>query len=276
MRTVRLIVAYDGTEFSGFQRQRGVRTVQEELEIAASRMACERVIIRGAGRTDAGVHARCQVAAFRTEADISDRGWRLGMTGMLPRSIVVTDARYVQDNFDPRTASSGKRYRYSLLVGPDRDPLLRHCLWHIYDGFDVDRMEREAASFVGTHDFAAFRAADCERKTTVRTVFRVAVTRTAERPDIVHIDVEGTAFLKNMVRVMAGTLVDVGRGKLEPGVVAARIADRDRTRSGMTAPPHGLSLEQVYLREAWRVPDDPLPLVPPYAAPFLEPPVEAP
>ena len=275
MRTVRLIVSYDGTDFSGFQRQRGVPTVQEELEIAASRMACERVTVRGAGRTDAGVHARAQVTAFRTEASIADRGWRLGLSGLLPHSIAITDARYVQDTFDPRRAAAGKWYRYLVLASPHRNPLLRHRVWHIFDPLDFERMRAEASSFLGTHDFAAFRAADCERTNTVRTMFRVEVSRAGDDDELIAIDVEGTAFLKNMVRVIAGTLVDVGRGKLRPGVVAARLADRDRTRSGMTAPPQGLCLEQVFLKDEWRLENDPLPPCPAYAARYLDPVVEA-
>lgn len=272
MPTVRLIVRYDGTDFSGWQRQRGVPTVQEEIETAASVMACERVIVRGAGRTDAGVHAHGQLAAFRTEATIPDYGWRMGLTGRLPRSIAIVDARQVQDDFDPRRASAGKRYRYLIISSPHRDPLLRDRAWHLWGDLDVELMRREAVALVGTHDFAAFRAADCERETTVRTLFRVEVLdRWQGRDDLIAIEVEGTAFLKNMVRVIVGTLVDVGRKRLPPGTVVKRLADHDRTLSGMTAPAQGLYLDEVFIKDDWRVADDPLRPCPPYAARYLFP-----
>lgn len=272
MPTVRLIVRYDGTDFSGWQRQRGVPTVQEAIEVAAGVMACERVTVRGAGRTDAGVHAHGQLAAFRTAAVIPEYGWRLGLTGRLPRSIGITDARLVQEDFDPRRASAGKRYRYLILSSPHRDPLLRDRAWHLWGDLDVGLMRREAAALVGSHDFAAFRAADCERETTVRTLFRVEVTeRWQGRDDLIAVEVEGTAFLKNMVRVIVGTLVDVGRGRLPPGTVARRLADRDRTLSGMTAPPQGLYLDEVFIKDEWRVSDDPLRPCPSYAARYLQP-----
>ena len=272
MPTVRLIVRYDGTEFSGWQRQRGVPTVQEEIETAASAMACERITVRGAGRTDAGVHAHGQLAAFKTAANIPEHGWRMGLTGRLPLSIGITDARYVQDDFDPRRASAGKRYRYLILSSTHRDPLLRDRVWHLWGDLDVELMRREAVAFAGTHDFAAFRAADCERETTVRTLFRVEVkTGWQGRDDLVAVEVEGTAFLKNMVRVIVGTLVDVGRGRLPPGTVARRLADHDRTLSGMTAPAQGLYLDEVFIKDEWRVPDDPLRSYPSYAAQYLFP-----
>ncbi len=267
MPTVRLIVRYDGTEFSGWQRQRGVPTVQEAIEIAASAMACERITVRGAGRTDAGVHAHGQLAAFQTLATIPEHGWRLGLTGRLPRTVAITDARYVQDDFDPRRASAGKRYRYLILSSPDRDPLLRDRAWHLWGDLDVGLMRREAEALVGTHDFAAFRAADCERLTTTRTLFRIDVRPGwMGRDDLIAVEVEGTAFLKNMVRVIVGTLVDVGRGRLPSGTTAARLLDHDRTRSGMTAPPQGLYLDEVFIKDEWRVDDDPLRPCPPYAA----------
>ena len=259
MTTVRLVVSYDGTGFSGFQRQRGVPTIQEAIEDAVATMTGARAVVRGAGRTDAGVHALGQVVAFRTEAKVPDKGWRLGLNSKLPPSVAVRDARAVQDDFDPRRASAGKRYRYLLLLAPDRDPLLRDRAWHLWGDVDVDAMRREAAALVGTHDFAAFRAADCERETTVRTLFEVKVSEGyAGRAGVVSVEVTGTAFLKNMVRVIVGTLADVGRGRLPEGTARARLADGDRTASGMTAPPQGLYLDEVFLRPEWRVPDDPL------------------
>jgi tRNA pseudouridine38-40 synthase len=263
MPTVRLVVRYDGASFSGWQRQRGVPTVQEALEDAASAMSVARITVRGAGRTDAGVHALGQLASFDTPADIPDHGWRMGLNTRLPPTVAVWDARAVRDGFDPRRASAGKRYRYLLHANRDRDPLLHRRAWHLYGPLDIELMRAEAAAFVGIHDFKAFRAADCERLTTVRSVWRVDVRRGfGGRDDLVAVEVEGTAFLKNMVRVMVGTLVDIGRARLPEGTVRARLADGDRTRGGMTAPPDGLYLDEVFVRPEWREADDVLNLRP--------------
>jgi tRNA pseudouridine38-40 synthase len=266
MPTLRLIVRYDGTALSGWQRQRGVRTVQEELERAAGAMARAPVRVHGAGRTDAGVHALAQVAAFHTDARIPPKGWLLGLTSLLPEDIALREAREVPDGYDPRRASGGKRYRYLVLNTRMRDPLLRHRAWHVYDALDVGAMERAAAHLVGRHDFRAFRAADCERVSTVRHLFRVALLRGyAGNPELLALEVEGTAFLKNMVRIIVGTLVDVGRGRLPEAIVPELLACGDRTRGGITAPPQGLYLDEVFVRPEYRLPDDSLALRPPYA-----------
>jgi tRNA pseudouridine38-40 synthase len=273
MPTLRLIVRYDGTGLSGWQRQRGVETVQESLEIAAGSMAGERVQIRGAGRTDAGVHALGQVASLRTTAEIPEKGWKLGLTSKLPRQIAVLDARNVDDLFDPRRASAGKRYRYLLQTGPVRDPLQRDRVWQVWGDLDVEKMRREAAHLLGGHNFGAFRAADCDRETTWRHVFRVAILEGWHGyHDITAIEVEGTAFLKNMVRIIVGTLVDVGRARLPEGTVAARLQDGDRTRSGMTAPAQGLYLDEVFLKPEWLLPNDILRPRPAYADQYLNEP----
>lgn len=272
MPTVRLVVRYDGASYSGWQRQRGVPTVQEALEDAASVMSVARITVRGSGRTDAGVHALGQLASFQTESQIPAHGWRLGLNGRLPPSISVWDARVVRDGFDPRRASAGKRYRYLLHLHPDRDPMLHRRAWHLYGPMDLAAMRAEAAALVGTHDFRAFRAADCERETTVRSLWRVdIVERWQGRDDLVAVEVEGTAFLKNMVRVIVGTLVDVGRGRLPAGTVRARLADLDRTRGGMTAPPDGLYLDEVFVRPEWREEGDVLRLRPAMADAILSP-----
>ncbi len=257
MPTVRLIVRYDGTGLSGWQRQRGVPTVQEHLEIAAATIACEPITMRASGRTDAGVHALAQVVSFRTKLTIPDKGWKLGLTSKLPPQVAVLDAREAREDFDPRRASAGKRYRYLLHTGPVRDPLTRDRAWHLYDNLDLAAMQREAQHLVGEHDFNAFRAADCDRVSARRHIWRVAVIpRWHGHEHLVAIEVEGTAFLKNMVRIITGTLVDVGRARLPEGTVAARLRDGDRTRSGVTAPAQGLYLDEVFLKPEWLLDHD--------------------
>jgi tRNA pseudouridine38-40 synthase len=240
--------------------------VQEELERAASALANETVRVHGAGRTDAGVHALAQVASFETKANIPMKGWRLGMNSKLPPEIAVIEAREVADGFDPRRASAGKRYRYLIHHHPSRDPLLRDRAWHVYDELDLDAIERAATQLVGVHDFRGFRAADCERTSTVRHLFRVAVVRGYHgNPTLLAIEVEGTAFLKHMVRIMTGTLIDIGRARLPESVITEVLQSGDRTRAGITAPPHGLYLDEVFIRPEYRLPDDSLNLRPSYA-----------
>lgn len=271
MPTLRLIVRYDGTGLSGWQRQRGVRTVQAELESAAASMAGEPVRIHGAGRTDAGVHALAQVAAFHTNAIIPPKGWMLGLTSRLPEQIAVREAREVPDGYDPRRVSAGKRYRYLILAERIRDPLLRTRAWHVHDKLDFDAMTRAAAHLVGRHDFRAFRAADCERQSTIRHLFRVELLRGYGGCEaLIAVEVEGTAFLKNMVRIIVGTLVDVGRGRLAESAIPVLLASGDRTRAGITAPPHGLYLDEVFVRPEFRLPNDSLRLRPAYAEAMLQ------
>jgi tRNA pseudouridine38-40 synthase len=270
MPTVRIIVRYDGTGLSGWQRQRGVRTVQEELERAASQMAKEPVRIHGAGRTDAGVHALAQVASFHTNANIPTKGWLLGLTSLLPPEIAVREAREAPDGYDPRRASGGKRYRYLILNDRIRDPILRDRAWHVFDKLDLAAMRATAQQFVGQHDFRAFRAADCERMNTVRHLFRVDLIESyGGRDGLLALEVEGTAFLKNMVRIITGTLVDVARARLAPELVPRLLAEGDRTQSGITAPPQGLYLDEVFVKSEHRLPDDSLRLRPSYADAIL-------
>lgn len=248
LRTLRLTVAYDGTEFSGWQVQDGQRTVQGELERAIHQMTGESLRVRGAGRTDAGVHARGQVAAFSTETAIPALGFLRGLNALLPRDVAVREAAEAAAGFDPRRAASGKHYRYTFWNEEIRSPLHERFTWHVRAPLDVGAMAKAGGVLLGDHDFAAFRAADCERHNTVRRMRRVDVARD---DSCVVLDVEATAFLKNMVRVIAGTLCAVGRGAATPEDVARILASRDRTKAGMTAPAAGLCLIKVsFDREA--------------------------
>ena len=199
--------------------------------------------MRGASRTDAGVHAEGQLAAFDTSRDIPARGWVLGLNQHLPEDVAVRGARPVGPGYAPRFAARGKRYRYRVLVDPVRDPALRARAWRVSE-VDVDAVAREARAALGTHDFIAFRSSGDERENTVRTLSRVDVEREAQ-PGVIAVVVEGNAFLYNMVRILVGTLIDVGRGRLEAGAVERALASRDRGDAGTTAPAHGLVLERV-------------------------------
>lgn len=245
-RTILVTVAYDGGSFCGWaaQGREGVRTVEETLHGAVMAIDPRVQALRGASRTDAGVHAEGQLCAFDTTMDVPPRGWVLGLNRHLPDDVAVRAARVVASGFSPRFGARSKRYRYRVLVDDVRDPAWRTRAWRVPD-LDLGAMEREARAAVGTHDFAAFRASGDERASTERTLTRVHVERDADDTRIVSIVVEGNAFLYNMVRILAGTLVDVARGRLERGAVERALASRNRRDSGTTAPPHGLVLERV-------------------------------
>jgi tRNA pseudouridine38-40 synthase len=240
---VLLRIAYDGTLFHGWAAQHGARTVEETLRGAVLAMDPRASGLRGASRTDAGVHAEGQLVAFDAARDIPPRGWTLGLNQHLPEDVAARSARSVPAGFSPRFAARGKRYRYRVLVDDVRDPGWRTRAWRV-PTVDVDAMAREAEAAHGTHDFAAFRASGDPRTNTVRTLTRVAVERDADRR-LLSAVVEGNAFLYNMVRILVGTMVDVGRGRLAPGAVSRALDARDRRIAGTTAPAHGLVLEHV-------------------------------
>jgi tRNA pseudouridine38-40 synthase len=242
---VLLEVAYDGTDFHGWAAQSGPRTVEDTLRGAVLALDPGASRLRGTSRTDAGVHAEGQLVAFDTERDIPSRGWTLGLNQHLPDDVAVRSARAIAPGFSPRFASRGKRYRYRVLADAVRDPRWRTRAWRVSE-VDPTAMGREGEAAVGTHDFAAFRSAGDERATTVRTLTRVAVEAGPD-PRVLSVVVEGDAFLYNMVRILVGTMVDAGRGRLPPGAVARALESGERRQAGITAPAHGLVLEQVHL-----------------------------
>lgn len=262
---VRLRVAYDGSDFFGWQKQPGARTVQGELQRALHAITGEEIEVRGCSRTDSGVHAEGQIAAFDTPRDLPMIGWIRALNGHLPGDVGVRDAEPCLPGYNPRYDALAKRYRYTIHLGPVRDPLVRRCAWHLgprrarpwrgkkpeapEDWLDLDAMEAAAQVLVGTHDFRAFRASADLRENTVRTLTEVSLVRAfGGRSDLVAIEVRGNAFLHNMVRIIAGTLVDVGRERLGIDDVAALLDARAvRDRAGETAPSCGLLLVEIEL-----------------------------
>lgn len=244
MRHIRIIVEYDGTDLCGWQRQANGPTVQAHLEDALAKLLGHTTAVTGASRTDAGVHARGQVATFRTARTIPLYGIRRALNTLLPYGIAIRDAAEVPDDFHARFSASGKHYRYTLLVRPDRAPRWHDRAWHHPEPLSIEAMAQAATTLVGEHDFAAFRAVGCSAATTVRRLDAIAITQ--PEPEVIAVDVRGNAFLRNMVRILVGTLVEVGGGRRSPSQVAEIIASRDRTRAGMTAPAHGLELMEVH------------------------------
>jgi tRNA pseudouridine38-40 synthase len=241
VRNVRLVVEYDGTQLSGWQRQDNAPTVQQHLEEALAQILQHEVAITGASRTDAGVSARGQVACFRTERPIPLHGIRRGLNSLLPEAIAIRAAEEAPEDFHPRFSATGKHYRYTILTRADRSPLLPRA-WHHNLPLDLAAMRTAATTLLGEHDFSAFRAAGCTAKTTVR---RVDAIDLSTPPELLIVDVRGNAFLRQMVRILVGTLADVGAGRLPGAQVPEILASRDRNRAGQTAPAEGLELVEV-------------------------------
>jgi tRNA pseudouridine38-40 synthase len=243
--SVLLTVAYDGRPFSGWAPQEGTRTVAGEL-LGAIRAMDPRVNeVRGASRTDAGVHARGQLAAFDPTRSIAPKGWALGLSAHLPAEITIRQAALAPPGCEPRFSSTRKRYRYLILRDQLRDPFWEGRALRFSHQLDIHVMRSEAASLVGEHDFAAFRSSSDERVNTVRTIEEVRVEHLAGDSRVLAIDVIGTGFMHNMVRIIVGTLIDVARGKLARGAVDRALASLARADLGMTAPAHGLYLENI-------------------------------
>lgn len=238
-------VAYDGTQFSGWASQRDTRTVEDTLRGAILALDPRAEGPRGTSRTDAGVHAEGQLAAFDTIVTMPARGWVLTLNRHLPDDVAVRSAEIVPVGFAPRFANKTKRYRYDLLLDKVRDPLLCHRSWRIGYDMDMALLERESRAIVGTHDFAAFRAAGDARTDTTRTIHAVSVAPSASEPRLFGVTIEGTAFLYNMVRILVGTLVDVARGHLPEGTIARALVEKDRAIAGQTAPAQGLVLAAI-------------------------------
>ena len=228
----------------GWQRQLNGPTVQGHVEGALADLLGHPTPVIGASRTDAGVHARGQVCAFWTARTIPVHGIQRALNGRLPPQIAIVAADEVADDFHPRFSARGKHYRYTILTRDERSPRLRDRAWHLHHALDLPAMRRASTSLIGEHDFAAFRAAGCSARTTVRRIFAIEVT-TLE-PDLVVVDVRGNAFLRNMVRIVVGTLAEVGTGARPDAQVAEILASLDRTTGGVTAPAHGLELVEVF------------------------------
>jgi tRNA pseudouridine38-40 synthase len=238
------VLEYDGTDLCGWQRQDNGPTVQGHLEQVLARMTGVPTPVIGASRTDAGVHALGQVANFATAARIPCDGFRLGLNSLLPPSIAVVAADEAAPDFHARFSATGKHYRYSVLTRSSRSPLEGRRCWHRPGArLDLNAMRQAAALLLGERDFSAFRAAGCTAHTAIRRLDEVAIAEVA--PHRLDFDVRGNAFLRNMVRILVGTLVEVGEGRTTPAQIAEIMERRDRTRAGQTAPAHGLCLMEV-------------------------------
>ncbi len=238
----RLDLEYDGGAFAGYQLQPNADTVQAALERALSTLFDHPVRAHAAGRTDTGVHAEQQVVVFDSEVARSPHQVREGLNALLPEAVACLQARVVADGFDPRRHPHTKTYVYSWLDRAARSPLRRHRVWAVRRTLDPDAMHRAVEAVVGTHDFSSFRAEGCTSTHPVRTVPSAVVERAG---DEVHLVIRGTGFLRHMVRILAGTLTDVGLGRRPDSHVTDVLAARNRGRAGITAPAQGLCLASI-------------------------------
>lgn len=243
MRQLRITVEYDGTGLAGWQRQANAPSVQAHLEDALARLLDHPVRVSGASRTDAGVHARGQVAAFSTARTIPEEGMRRALNASLPPSIAVVDLVEVDPSFHPRFSATGKHYRYLWWLGRDRSPRWHHRAWYHFRPLELAAMTEAAQHLRGHHDFAAFRAVGCVSKSTRRRMDELTLTYL--EPQVLALDVRGNAFLRNMMRIIAGTLAEVGEGRRTPASVAELLISGERKLAGITAPAHGLELMSV-------------------------------
>jgi tRNA pseudouridine38-40 synthase len=254
MPRVKLVLEYDGSNYVGWQIQQNGPSVQGRVQRALQELLELPVSVSAAGRTDAGVHATGQVVAFDSPKNLPSKAYWMGLNGLLPDDIAVVSAEEVDPAFDPRRWARGKRYRYRLSNRRSRSPMRRHTHWEIFQPLNLAAMQEAVGVLVGTHDFSGFRASDCQAMHAVRKVTKAELSGTPGEE--VAFVIEGTAFLKHMVRNIMGSLAEVGRGKEPPGYIADILKHGDRTRAGQTAPPQGLTLEAVFYGEGPREDSD--------------------
>jgi len=242
MPTIKLTLEYEGTRYAGWQRQLNQPTVQEAVETAITGVTQQTISVAAAGRTDAGVHALGQVVSFRIDREMTAYEWIMALNAHLPPDISVRAVDIPSTEFHARYDAKGKLYRYRILNRSPRPALDRHLLWHVYKPLDDAAMNRAATHLIGSHDFSSFETQPTENEDPICHLQRLVVVREG---DELLIDAYADRFLKQMVRSLVGTLVEVGQGKRTPESFVAVLAARDRREAGKTAPPQGLCLIRV-------------------------------
>lgn len=242
MRNIKLTIEYDGKGFNGWQKQPNKLNIQGEIERAIYNITKEEVDLIGSGRTDAGVHAFGQIANFKTNSNISIEKMAIAINSQLKNSIVVKKAEEVDERFHSRYNAKRKTYRYVINNTEYGSAIYRNLEYHFPIKLNVENMKEAAKFFEGEHDFKAFKSSGTSGKNSVRTIYKAEVRTDGER---ILIELTGNGFLYNMVRIISGTLLDVGLGKIEPSEIEDIINSKDRTRAGKTLPAHGLYLVKV-------------------------------
>lgn len=242
MRNIKLIIEYDGKGFNGWQKQPDRLNIQGEIEKAIEEITGEKVDLTASGRTDAGVHSLGQTANFKTDSKIPTEKFAKAINSRLKKSIVIKSAEEVDEKFHSRYSVKSKTYRYKINNSENGTAIYRGLEYHVPMKLDYEKMNEAIKYFIGEHDFKAFKASGTSSKSSVRKILDGSVRKEGER---VIIEVTGTGFLYNMVRIISGTLLDVGLGKIKPEDIPSIIESKDRTKAGKTLPAHGLYLLQV-------------------------------
>lgn len=242
MPTIKLILEYDGTAYAGWQRQPDRPTIQEAVEAAILGVTQAHVPVIGAGRTDAGVHALGQVASFQINRDMTPREWTRALNAHLPASVVVRSAAIMPDTFHARHSAKGKLYEYRILNRPEPPAVARDYCWHIHQTLNEAAMNMAASHLIGTHDFSSFQTQPTENEDLICRLKQLVVSRQGDR---LGIEAYADRFLKQMVRSIVGTLVEVGVKKRQPDSLTTILTARNRSAAGKTAPPQGLFLVRV-------------------------------
>lgn len=253
MRNIKLLIEYEGTNYAGWQEQKGLPTIQGTIQDIIKTITGEVIKVRGASRTDAGVHALGQTANFFSDTGIKTYLMQKALNSLLPSDIVIRDVRDVAHNFDSRHNAKSKTYRYIILNRAYPSAVHRNLSWFVPYRLDIDLMRKGAELLLGEKDFSSFRASACSSEHAVRELISINIEIIPSFPPLIKggeggfiiIEVKGNAFLMHMVRIMIGTLVALGRGKITLKGLKDIIDARDRTKAGITAPPHGLFLKEV-------------------------------
>jgi len=243
MRNIKLTIEYDGKDFNGWQKQPDKLNIQGTIENAIKAITGEEVELNASGRTDAGVHAFAQVANFKTNSNLPIEKFPVAINSKLKKSIIIKSAEEVDERFHSRLTCKRKTYRYVINNSTSGTAIYRNLETHISVKLDIDKMEQAIKYFKGEHDFKAFKASGTSSKSSVRTIYKAEVIQ--KEDDRIWIELTGSGFLYNMVRIIAGTLVEVGMGNIEPEKIEEIIKDKKRENAGKTLPPQGLFLVKV-------------------------------
>lgn len=243
MRNIKLTIEYDGTNYVGWQRQENGKSVQGQIEKAIKKASGKNVKLIGSGRTDSGVHGRGQVANFKTSCTIPSDNFKLVLNNNLPDDIVILNSEEVDINFHSRYGAKSKKYSYLIYNNKTRSALYRNYAYHVSYDLKYDEMEKAIKLLEGTHDFTSFTVARNQVATAVRTISKISLNK---RKDLIYFSIEGDGFLYNMIRIIVGTIIEIGRGRLRAKDILNILDVKDRKFAGHTAPPQGLYLEKVY------------------------------
>ncbi len=242
-RNIKLIIEYDGTNYNGWQSQMNGTAIQDIVEGALFQLTGEKVKLTGSGRTDSGVHAYGQVANFFSTSSIPAEKFSFALNTILPKDIIIKKSREVGSEFHARFSAKGKKYRYLIYNSTHPSALLRNRTFHVFYNLNIAAMKEASSDFIGTYNFEGFMAKGSQVKNTVRTIRETSLVK---RDEIIQIEITGDGFLYNMVRIIVGTLIDVGIGRIKTQDISNIIRSCDRKLAGRTAPPQGLYLVEVY------------------------------